>query len=147
MWDNLHLLGDSAGVCSRCAGAVEHSLTVCEDHDASGGVCDRCDRRYAVAFEVECATCHNSKRGIAIVCLLAETELLSFLTDYGMNPLVPATQKRAPGMLANYGEEVRSLDPLRVELTFTVDDDALTLTVDEEASVVGVSRNRGSDSA
>jgi len=146
VWDNLDLLGDSAGVCSRCSGTVEHSVTVCEDHDVSDGVCDHCDRRYAVLFEVECATCPNSKSGIAIVSLLAETELWSFLTDHGMNPIVPETRERAPGMLANYGEEVRSLDPLRVDLTFTIDNDALTLTIDEDTSVVDVTRDRGSES-
>ena len=145
VWTNLDVLATSAGVCSRCSGTIEHSVTVCENHDASEGVCDRCDRRYAVRFEVECAACHYDNSGIAVVCLLAETELLAFLTEYGMNPLVPETRERAPGMLANYGEEVRSLDPLRVALTFTVDDDALTLTIDDDVSVVDVTRDRGSE--
>jgi hypothetical protein len=147
VWSNLELLGTSAGVCSRCSGRIEQSVTVCEDHDASEGVCDHCDRRYAVLFEVECAACYYNASGIAIICLLAETELWSFLTDYGMNPLVPETRKRAPGMLANYEEDIRSLDPLRVDLTFTIDDDALTLTIDEDVSVVDATRDRGSGSA
>jgi DNA-binding transcriptional ArsR family regulator len=147
VWSNLDLLGISAGVCSRCSGAIDHSVTVCEDHDTSEGVCDYCDRRYAVLFEVECASCHYSTSGIAILCLLAETDLWSFLTDYGMNPLVPETRERAPGMLANYEEEVRSHDPLRVDLTFTIDNDALTLTIDDDVSVIDVMRDRASESS
>jgi len=147
VWSNLELLGTSAGVCSRCSGRIEHSVTVCEDHDASEGVCDHCDRRYAVLFENECTACHYNTSGIAIICLLAETELLSFLTDHGVNPLVPETRERAPGMLANYGEEIRSLDPLQVELTFTIDNDALTLTIDEDVSVADVTRDRDFESA
>lgn len=146
-WDNIDLLGDSAGVCARCSGTVEHSVTVCEDHDVSEGVCDHCDRRYAVLFEVECATCPNSKSGIAIVCLLAKTELLSFVTDHGANPLMPDTYDVAPGALANYEEEIRSYDPFEVAISFTIRDETLTLTVDEDVSVVDATRERTSESA
>jgi len=76
-WSNLEVLGLSAGVCSRCSGTIEHSMAVCDDHDVSEGVCDHCDRRYAVLFEVECSTCHYSSSGIPNLCLLAETELLA----------------------------------------------------------------------
>ncbi|WP_276253064.1 winged helix-turn-helix domain-containing protein [Halomontanus rarus] len=144
VWSNLDLLGDSAGVCSRCSGTVERSVTVCEDHDDSEGVCDHCGRRYAVLFEVECATCPNSKTGIPIVCLLAETELLSFVTDHGGNPLMPETYDIGPGALANYEENVLSLDPFIAEITFTIEDEALTVTIDENVSVVDVERNRTS---
>ena len=145
VWTNLDILAISAGVCPRCAGSVEHAVTVCEDHDASQGTCDRCGRRYAALFGFECATCHYAEDGIAIVCLLATTELLSFLTEHGANPLDPETL--APGSLANYGEELRSLDPLRVELTFTVDGATLTMTVDEDVSLVDVTRGRDTESA
>ncbi len=142
VWSNLDLLGDSAGVCSRCSGTVERSVTVCEDHDVSADICDHCERRHRVLFEVECMTCPNSKSGIAIVCLLAETELLSFLTDHGGNPLMPETYDVGPGALANYKEDVLSIDPFEAKFTFTIDNDALTLTIDENVSVVDVERDR-----
>jgi hypothetical protein len=145
VWSNLELLGMSAGVCSRCSGTIEHSLSVCEDHDASGGVCDHCDRRYAVLFEVECATCHYETSGIAVIGLLAKTELLSFVTEHGGNPLMPETYDVEPGALANYEEDVRSFEPLRVAVTFTIRGDSLTLTIDEDVSVVDVARDRGAD--
>jgi hypothetical protein len=146
VWSNLDLLGDSAGVCSRCSGAVERSVTVCEDHDPSDNVCDHCGRRHAVLFEVECTSCPNSKSGLAIVCLLAETELLSFITDHGGNPLMPETYDVGPGALANYTENVLSVDPFKAEFTFTINEDALTLTIDEDVSVVDVTRDRDSES-
>ncbi len=141
-WDNLDLLGDSAGVCARCAGPVEHSMAVCEAHEATEGVCDRCGRRHAVLFEVACGNCPNEKSGIAIVCLLAKTELLDFVTDHGANPLVPETYEVGPGALANYDETVRSLDPLRVELAFTLEDETLRLTLDKDVAVVDATRER-----
>ena len=145
-WSNIDVLAASAGICSRCSGVVEHSMTVCRDHDASEGPCDRCDRRYAVLFEVACSHCHFEQDGIAIVCLLGTTELLSFVTDYGANPLRPETHDVAPGALANYEEEIRSHDPFEVALSFTIRDETLTLTVDEDVSVVDATRERTSES-
>ena len=143
VWTHLDLLANSAGVCARCSGTIDHSVTVCKDHDVSGGVCDQCDRRYAVLFEVECAQCHYNKEGIALTCLLAKTELLSFFTDHGLNPLVPETHDQISESPANYEEEVLSVDPFKAKFTFTADDDALALTIDENVSVVEVERVRG----
>ncbi len=145
-WKHLDVMADSAGFCSRCSGIIKHSVTVCEDHDGTGGICNQCDRRYAVLFEVECETCHYSKKGIAPACLLAKTELLSFLTEHGGNPLIPDTFDVEPGAVADYEEKVLSVDPFKAAFTFTIDDDALTLTIDEDVSVVDVTRDRGSES-
>ena len=142
-WSNLELLGFSAGVCPRCAGTVDHSVTVCESHDGSDGVCEQCGRRYAARFEVECGTCHYASSGLPIISLLAETELLSFVTDHGANPLLPETHDIAPGALADYDEEVRSLDPLEVALSFTIRNETLTLVVDENGTVVAATRAGG----
>jgi hypothetical protein len=141
-WDNLDLLGGSAWVCSRCSGTVEHSVTVCEDHDGSGA------SAITATVGTRCcsAACPNSKSGIAIVCLLAKTEMLSFVTEHGGNPLMPDTYDVEPGALANYGEEILSFDPFRVELTFTIEGDSLTLRIDEDVSIVDVTRDRGTES-
>jgi hypothetical protein len=146
-WKHLDVMADSAGFCSRCSGVIEHSVTVCDDHDGTEGICEHCGRRYAVLFEVECGTCHYNKRGLAPTCLLAKTELLSFLTAHGGNPLMPETFDVEPGAVANYEEDVLSVDPFRAAFTFTVDDDALTLTIDEDVSVIDVTRDRASESS
>jgi DNA-binding transcriptional ArsR family regulator len=143
VWTHFDLLANSAGVCARCSGAIEYSVAVCGEHDASDEVCDHCDRRYAVLFEVECSQCHYSKEGIALAALLAKTELLSFLTDHGLNPLIPETRDRISESPANYEEDVLSIDPFRTTFTFTAGDDALALTIDEDVSVVDVEWDRG----
>jgi hypothetical protein len=145
-WKHLDVMADSAGFCSRCSGVIEHSVTVCEAHDGTDGICEQCDRRYAVLFEVACATCHYEKHGIAPAGLLGRTELLAFLTEHGGNPLIPETFEVAPGAVANYDEEVLSLEPFRAAFTFTIGDDALTLTIDDTVSVVDVTRDRDSES-
>lgn len=143
-WKHLDVMADSAGFCSRCSGVIDHSVTVCADHEGTDGICEHCERRYAVLFEVECRTCHYNKRGIAPTCLLAKTELLSFLTDHGGNPLMPETFDVEPGAVANYEESVLSMDPFKAAFTFTIDDESITLTVDEEVSVIDVERHRAS---
>jgi len=145
-WKHLDVMADSAGFCSRCSGIIEHSVTVCENHQGTEEICDHCQRRYAVLFEVECSTCHYNKRGIAPACLLAKTELLSFLTGHGGNPLMPDTFDVEPGAIANYEEEVLSLDPFKADFTFTIDDNSITLTIDGDVSVVDVTRERCSES-
>jgi len=142
-WSNLELLGFSAGICPRCAGVIEQSVSVCENHDGSEAVCEQCGRRYAALFEVECGACQYASSGIPIICLLAETELLSFVTDHGANPLLPDTHDVAQGALADYDEEVRSVEPVEVALSFRIRDEMLTLVVDESGSVVDATRERG----
>lgn len=135
-WGRVGLLADSLGVCSRCAAPLEQSVTVCEDHEPDGGYCDRCERRYAARFEVDCPNCHYRVGGIASPALLARTEMLAFLTAHGVNPLAPESLDAALGTLGNYEEEIRSVDPFEGAFTYTIDGDALTLTVDDDLTVV-----------
>lgn len=139
-WKHLDVLADSAGVCSRCSAPINHSVTVCEDHDTNEESCAQCGRRYAVRFDVHCQNCHYDAQGISPTCLLASTELLSFLTENGINPFTPDTLDRALGSLANYEEEVLSTDPFKAKFTFTVDGEALLVIVDDGLSVVDVTR-------
>ena len=45
----------------------------------------------------------------------------------------------------NYDEEVRSVDPFEARFTFTAGDEALTLTVDDDLSVVDAIRRASSE--
>lgn len=140
-WGRVDLLADSIGVCSRCAATLEQAVTVCEDHDASDGYCDRCDRRYATRFEVQCRNCHYDVGGIASPALLARTDMLAFLTTHGVNPLAPESLDVALRTLGNYEETVHGVDPFEAEFTYTLDGDAISLTVTEDLSVTDVRRH------
>ena len=137
-WRHADFLTDSAGVCSRCSAKLETSVEVCENHDTGTGVCDECERRYAVKFNLYCANCNYSPNSIAPGVLLANTELLAFLTAHGINPFAPDSLNRASQALAQYDEEIVSTDPFEVRLTFTVEGDSITLTLDDDLSVVDV---------
>ncbi len=137
-WRHADFLTDSAGVCSRCAAPLETTVEVCADHDAGDGICDACGARYAFLFQHHCGNCNYSPKSIAPGVVLDTTALLDFLTDHGINPFVPASLNRASGAMADYEETVISTDPFEGRLTFTIDGDSLTLTLDEELSVVDV---------
>ena len=137
-WRHADFLTDSAGVCSRCSARLETSVDVCENHDADAGVCDECERRYALMFDLYCPNCDYDPNSIAPGILLANTELLAFLTTRGINPFAPESLNRTSQAIAQYDEEVVSTEPFEARLTFTADGDSITLTLDEDLSVVEV---------
>lgn len=141
-WRHADFLTDSAGVCSRCSAALETSVDVCDRHDASDGVCDACERRYAMKFDLHCPNCNYAPNSIAPGILLSNTELLAFLTTRGINPFAPDSLNRASRALAQYDEDVVSTDPFEARLTFTVDGDSITFTLDNDLSVVDVTRTQ-----
>lgn len=140
-WRHADFLTGSAGICSRCSAQLDMFVNVCEDHDASDGVCDECERRYAMMFNLSCANCNYNPNSIAPGVLLANTELLAFLTDHGIIPFVPDSLNRASRAPAQYDEEVLSTDPFEARLTFSADGDSITLTLDDNRSVTDVTRD------
>jgi hypothetical protein len=144
-WSYLEFIARGAGLCPRCSAAIEQSVTACEDHDDTGGPCDSCGRNYAVHFHTHCTNCINRWHGIIPGILLSNTDLQAFLTAHGINLVAPDNVDRAIRTLGNYDEEVVSTDPFEARFTFTIDGDALTLTVDEGLSVVDATGHRASE--
>lgn len=133
-WGTLELLAIASRVCPRCSGPLDESVQVCESH-ASEGVCDRCDNRHAVRITFRCTNCLHERWGAFVLALLAQVDLLAFLTSHGLNPIAPSSHAAVDDVLMNYDEDVRSIDPFEAQFTFIVDGEALSLTVDDELSV------------
>jgi DNA-binding transcriptional ArsR family regulator len=131
-WGNLELLAAASGICPRCAATVDRSLDVCETHDSTDELCEACHNRYAVSFSVECTTCPFETWSSSALGLVADTEMLSFLTDHDRNPISPSSIGAVDRVHENYEEVVHSVDPVEARLTFSVDGDELALTVDED---------------
>ena len=146
-WTNIELLSEASGICSRCSAPLEESVSVCEAHDEDEGLCERCGNRHAVEFYAACTNCINDLRGPFVFRLVADTDLLAFLTDHGLNPIAPSGEAihRVDRMHMNYDEEVRSVDPFDARFTFTLDGESLTLTVDDDLSVVDATRRPASE--
>lgn len=148
-WTNIEFLTEASGICSRCSAPFEESVTVCEDHDTTDGLCEQCGSRHAVEFYATCTNCINDLRGPFVFRLVADTDLLAFLTDHGLNPVAPSGEEihEVDRIHMNYDEEVRSVDPFEARFTFAVDDETLTLTVDDDLSVIDATRGTTSGTA
>jgi endogenous inhibitor of DNA gyrase (YacG/DUF329 family) len=135
-WANLEILALASGLCPRCAATVEWEPELCEAHDAGDGLCEACGGRHAVSVRATCTNCILETGGEPVVALAAETELLALLTGRGLNPVSPASVHRVEAAHGDYEETLLSREPLRARYTFAVGDERLSLTVDDELSVV-----------
>lgn len=142
-WGALQRLGMARGICPRCSAPMDQFIRVCEDHDASEGLCGECDYRHAVQIDNSCPNCPYAGEGMAVVGLEANTDLLAFLTSHGLNPLAPTPD--AYRVAVGYDEEILSTDPFEARFTWTVDGDTLALTVDDDLNVVEVEEGQAAD--
>lgn len=136
-WNVIERVGMSNGVCPRCAGVVEHSVQVCEDHPDTG-ICEHCKRRHAVSVFSQCQTCLHEKGGMFQRFLLAEPEFRAFWDSRGIDLF--ALSPEDAHYFVGYDEEVLSIDPFKARFSFTADGDTLTLTVDDDLNVVDVTK-------
>lgn len=142
-WDVLERMATSAGICPRCSAPVEQFVDVCDEHDASSGICEECGSQREINHEVTCANCHYHQVGLFPVALNANTDLLEFITAHGYNPITPSADLLRE--MAGYEEELLSIEPFEARFTWTFDGDALTLTVDDDLNVVDVARERATN--
>lgn len=142
-WSMIERVAMANGVCPRCAGIVEHSVQVCDDH-ASKGICERCDGRHAVRVDARCLNCPHEKAELILFLLFGDPAFRAFFDRRGVDvfSLAPEEGER----LVGYDEEVVSTDPFEARFTFTFGDDTITLTVDDGLSVVDVTERTTTDS-
>lgn len=139
IWTFFNLVKTANGLCPRCSAPLDTTVGVCTDHDATDGICEACDHRYAVKIGHRCPNCVFDMGGYFADWLLSNFEFVAFLVAHEVNPLAPITEDKRIWM--DYDEEVLSVEPFEARFTFTVDDDSLTLTVDDDLSVVDATRS------
>jgi DNA-binding transcriptional ArsR family regulator len=137
-WAYAEWLVAARGVCPRCSAPVDHSLSVCENHDPGDSFCNRCGERHAARFRASCTNCVFRLGSIMSMYLAASTELLAFVANHGINPLSDPWDWGW-----EYDEEIRSTEPFEADFTFEIDGDSITLTVDENLTVVDVTGRHG----
>jgi DNA-binding transcriptional ArsR family regulator len=147
LWSNLEVIAISSEVCPRCSAPLDGSLRVCDAHERGGDCCAECGHRYAVKHIHDCTTCNYARMRHLGVLLLGKTEVLDFLTDHDINPIATDSPMSMRGILDGYEEEVIATEPVTARLTFRIGDDALTVTVDDELSVVQTRRQDTSAAA
>jgi hypothetical protein len=115
-------------------------MDVCENHNPGGSLCEECGERRLVMVTTRCTNCTVEGGGPLRTFLLANTEFLAFLTNHGINPLAPSTEPWVT--LETDDEEIISMEPLEVRVTYAIGDDTITLTVDDDPSVIEVTGGR-----
>lgn len=134
-WTHLELMAWATGICPRCSATVEHSVSVCEDHDASQGLCETCGHRPAAVIRSRCTNCIRELRSLFPVHLLDTPELLAFLIERGYRPL-----SGGHDWGWDWEEDIESVDPFEAAFSLTIDGDTLVLTVEDDLEVVDVER-------
>lgn len=136
VWTVSEALARSRGVCPRCSAPVDQDVRVCDDHERGDGRCPTCDQHFAVSLVERCRNCIFAMTSIFTIRLLASPELMAFMIDHGIDPMAP----EAFHVTNLKREQVVSTEPFEARFTFTADDEAITLTVDDELAVVDVTR-------
>lgn len=130
-WGVRDMLAISKGVCPKCSARLEQTETVCVDHDGTAGLCPACGNRHGVQLRSTCTNCIFDHEGAFVLKLMGAPDLLAFVTTSGLDPVLDHWE-----FGWQYDEEVVSTEPFEARFTFTVGDEDLTLTVDEELRVV-----------
>lgn len=124
------------GVCRECAGPVRGSVSVCDDHEpGADGPCETCGSNFAAWGEMRCGGCRFAKRLPVEICVLGLPPVIAFLYWHGVDVLDPALEEVVDAVRTRIGTAVTE-DPFRVTATIEVDGDEVTLTLDEDLSVV-----------
>lgn len=141
-WDFLERLASSSGICPRCSASTVTTVEVCENHDSTGEPCEVCNSIRMITHDTTCDNCQYRQTGPFPIALNADTDLLAFVTSHGYNPVRPSVE--ALRELSDYEEELLSTEPFKAQFTWTLGEDTLTLTVDDELNVVEAIEQRGS---
>lgn len=139
-WTNAETVTAALGICPRCSARQVESATVCRNHAATDGRCERCDNQFGVTYRTRCTNCPYELESLFVNKLLTNLEFRTFLIDQGLNPVFPQ-RKGFLDILHHFEEDVRSVDPLEVTFTFFGDEETISLTVDDSLAVVEVERS------
>lgn len=139
IWGNLQRLSLASAICPICSAKLHHEVEVCEHHRREGVLCQTCGRRRLVSVTTSCSNCKIRGGGPLRTFLLANTEFLAFLTMNGVNPFDPSTEPWVA--IDTTEEEILSRNPLTIRVTFGIEGDLISLTVEEGLDVTDVSRD------
>jgi len=143
LWGNHVYMSLLHGFCPACAGPIDESLALCDDHDPSSGVCESCGDRFASRVRYECRVCGTVEWGSLWGRLSYMEPVFGFLYNHGVNALRPSVDDLALGR--DLREDVVSHDPPTVEYEFVVDGDHFRVRVDADLAVETVEQEMDSE--
>ncbi len=127
----------AAEVCPECAGPMETETDVCECHDCGSEFCEACQSRYACWTRATCQHCKFTASAPTYYALLEHPAVSHFFYRHGVSFEEGLTWDNWPAV-AEVEEDVENADPLALHVTFSADDETLTVELDESLEVVDV---------
>jgi DNA-directed RNA polymerase subunit RPC12/RpoP len=134
-WFDRTLAGLHEGFCLHCDTPLAVRARPA-DHPEAPAFAD--GDEYPAAAVYECDRCESQWSASVPGVLLRETPVLAFYHDRGIDLQTAALWER--DVTEDATTEVVGRDPLRVAVTFAVDGDQLSVTVDDELAVVDTER-------
>lgn len=135
IWRLTEVHESARGICPRCSATVEHSVLVCTGHVDDGARCDHCGRTFGAAVQTACTYCNFEEETSFAEYLLADTDVMAFMIDHGVDPVAPAGSH-----VSALEQEILSKEPFEARFTYSAGGDELVLGVDDELCVVDVTR-------
>jgi hypothetical protein len=129
------------GLCPRCSGAIETSIHVCENHEATPGEpCAACGTPHEVRVAWSCSICKYFGASAPALAAVAHPEVAAFYHDHGVDVGCKVggfeEARRVLELLRAHEQRLVSTDPLRVRVTVRHGEDALSVTLDEGLRIV-----------
>lgn len=140
LWSCWMAHASARDVCPECSAPVDHSIQVCENHETGDERCEACGQGSGIKVTTTCTHCIRDQNYDYSVLLLADLDVMAFMLDHGIDPLVPRAFHHS-----SLEEELISTDPFEARFTFSADGDTLSLTVNDDLSVVDVTKGRATD--
>lgn len=154
MIDAAHILYDSKfaplakGVCPECAGPVELSHAVCENHEVDeSGLCSTCETRYKVWSTYECEHCLYTRRSVMWFAALNHPAVIAFFFEHGLDEKVPLRKLTWDNARFVRGIQTTVVEPepYLFRVTIPVEDDTLVALLDENLDVLTIRRGDGDE--
>ncbi|MFB6253551.1 MAG: winged helix-turn-helix domain-containing protein [Halobacteriaceae archaeon] len=142
IWTVINNHAIARDVCARCSALIEKTLNVCENHDITDGHCEECNQVFGVVIEINCTNCIATKKAPFVAMLMSHTDVMAFMIEHGIDPIAPNAFH-----LATSEETILSTDPFKGRFSFSIEDDVLTLVVDDSRSVIKSIRETRTPSA
>lgn len=132
VWGHLEILSIANAVCPRCSAPLGRAVKACEDHAIDDGLCGNCGNRYPIAVTLECTNCIFAGHGGVGLLLFGHPAVQAFKVGHGENLVAPTA---GANPLSSHVEELLSTDPFAARVTYRYEDDAITLSIDDDLDV------------
>lgn len=134
IWANLSRMARSHGVCPKCAGVIDLSYEVCDDH-MDEGFCENCGSVLPIHLYNECQNCIYRSHTTIGSLFYGRSPMLKFLLDNGANPVRASAFERPP-----FDHAVDSRDPFRGRFIYYGDEETFEIAFDDSLEIIDVSR-------